>query len=176
MKIGERIKEIRKSRGLSVEEVAEKIDVSVSTLYRYENSSISKVPIDVIEACIPTAEKYDVRIGKEIHAPWPIKPGNYVQPKKGMAAWKRPKSTAMRTMALPIGRRKMTPPMILTVKQSMASATDNRKRSNTLIIYSQDAISGNHNDIDQGRLKGRGVQSLNAGTGQVGGHERKNTV
>jgi len=44
------------------------------------------VPIDVIEACIPTAEKYDVRIGKEIHAPWPIKPGNYVQPKKGMAA------------------------------------------------------------------------------------------
>ncbi len=49
MKIGERIKEIRKSRGLSVEEVAEKIDVSVSTLYRYENSSISKVPIDVID-------------------------------------------------------------------------------------------------------------------------------
>ena len=49
MKIGERIKEIRKSRGLSVEEVAERLDVSVSTLYRYENSSISKVPIDVID-------------------------------------------------------------------------------------------------------------------------------
>ena len=49
MKIGERIKEIRKARGLSVEEVAERLDVSVSTLYRYENSSISKVPIDVID-------------------------------------------------------------------------------------------------------------------------------
>ncbi len=49
MKIGERIKEIRKARGLSVEEVAEKLDVSVSTLYRYENSSISKIPIDVID-------------------------------------------------------------------------------------------------------------------------------
>lgn len=49
MKIGERIKEIRKQRGMSVEEVAEKLDVSVSTLYRYENSSISKVPIDVID-------------------------------------------------------------------------------------------------------------------------------
>ena len=49
MKIGERIKEIRRSRGLSVEEVADRIDVSVSTLYRYENSSISKIPIDVIE-------------------------------------------------------------------------------------------------------------------------------
>ena len=49
MKIGERIRGIRKSRGMSVEEVADKIDVSVSTLYRYENSSISKVPIDVID-------------------------------------------------------------------------------------------------------------------------------
>ena len=49
MKIGERIKEMRKARGLSAEEVAEKLDVSLSTLYRYENSSISKVPIDVID-------------------------------------------------------------------------------------------------------------------------------
>ena len=49
MKIGERIKEIRKARGLSAEEVAEKLDISLSTLYRYENSSISKVPIDVID-------------------------------------------------------------------------------------------------------------------------------
>ncbi len=49
MKIGERIKELRRSRGLSAEEVAERLGVSLSTLYRYENSSISKVPIDVIE-------------------------------------------------------------------------------------------------------------------------------
>ncbi len=49
MKIGERIKELRKARGLSAEEVAERLGVSLSTLYRYENSSISKVPIDVIE-------------------------------------------------------------------------------------------------------------------------------
>ncbi len=31
------------------------------------------VPIDVIEMALPTAEKYNVRIGKEIHAPLPIK-------------------------------------------------------------------------------------------------------
>ncbi|MCR5503599.1 MAG: helix-turn-helix domain-containing protein [Lachnospiraceae bacterium] len=49
MKIGERIKEIRRVRGMSVEEVAGKLGVSVSTLYRYENSSISKIPIDVID-------------------------------------------------------------------------------------------------------------------------------
>ncbi len=49
MKIGERIKEIRKKKGLSVEVVAEKLGVSVSTEYRYENSSITKIPIDVID-------------------------------------------------------------------------------------------------------------------------------
>ena len=49
MKIGERIKEIRKGKGISVEEVAEKLGVSVSTVYRYENSSITKIPIDVID-------------------------------------------------------------------------------------------------------------------------------
>lgn len=49
MKIGDRIKEFRKLRGLSAEEVADKLDVSLSTLYRYENSTISKIPIDIIE-------------------------------------------------------------------------------------------------------------------------------
>ncbi len=49
MNIGEKIKAIRMSRGLLVEEVAKKLDVSPSTLYRYENSSISKIPIDVID-------------------------------------------------------------------------------------------------------------------------------
>ena len=45
------------------------------------------VPIEVIEMCIPEAEKYDVRIGKEIHAPWPIKPGTvHDKATKGMAA------------------------------------------------------------------------------------------
>lgn len=49
MKIGERIKVLRKQRGMSVEEVAEVLGVSVSTLYRYENSSITKIPIEVID-------------------------------------------------------------------------------------------------------------------------------
>ena len=45
------------------------------------------VPIDVIEMALPTAEKYDVRIGKEIHAPWPIRPGAQREKiTKGMAA------------------------------------------------------------------------------------------
>ncbi len=49
MNIGERIKQIRQERGFSAEEVAKKLGVSVSTLYRYENSSISKIPVAVID-------------------------------------------------------------------------------------------------------------------------------
>ncbi|XME04039.1 helix-turn-helix domain-containing protein [Lachnospiraceae bacterium C1.1] len=49
MNIGERIKKIRKERGMSAEDVAEKLGVSISTLYRYENSSISKIPVTVID-------------------------------------------------------------------------------------------------------------------------------
>ncbi len=30
------------------------------------------IPVDVMEACIPDAEKYNIRLGKEIHNPFPI--------------------------------------------------------------------------------------------------------
>lgn len=64
-----------------------KNDIRLAAKMGFRNvRTLVLVPIDVIEAALPTAEKYNVRIGKEIHAPWPIKPGNFVQPKKGMAA------------------------------------------------------------------------------------------
>lgn len=44
------------------------------------------VPIDVIEEALPTAEKYGVKLGKEIHAPLPVIPSKRIQPQKGMAA------------------------------------------------------------------------------------------
>ena len=50
MNIGKRIKEVRKSKKLSVEYVADKLGVSPSTVYRYENSSIIKIPISVIDS------------------------------------------------------------------------------------------------------------------------------
>lgn len=49
MTTGERIREIRKKRGFTLEEVAEKLGVSVSTLSRYESSQITKIPVTVIE-------------------------------------------------------------------------------------------------------------------------------
>ena len=59
-------------------EAAERLknDIRIASRMGFENvRCLCLVPIDVIEAALPTAEKYNVRIGKEIHAPLPIKPG-----------------------------------------------------------------------------------------------------
>lgn len=64
-----------------------KHDIMLAAKLGFKNvRSLVLVPTDVIEMCIPTAEKYDVRIGKEIHAPWPIKPGGVIKANKGLAA------------------------------------------------------------------------------------------
>ncbi|WP_130838322.1 xylose isomerase [Lachnoclostridium sp. Marseille-P6806] len=58
------------------EEAAErlKFDIMIAAKLGFRNvRCLCAVPIDVIEMALPTAEKYDVRIGKEIHAPFPIK-------------------------------------------------------------------------------------------------------
>lgn len=47
MNLGERIKQIRKARGLSAESIAKELGVSVSTVYRYEDSSIEKIPVGI---------------------------------------------------------------------------------------------------------------------------------
>ena len=70
-------------------EAAERLknDIKLAAKMGFKNvRSLCLVPIDVIEMALETAEKYDVRIGKEIHAPLPIKPGTRKQPTKGMAA------------------------------------------------------------------------------------------
>ena len=44
MTTGDRIKQRRKELGLSAEYIAEKLEVSPATIYRYENGEIDKVP------------------------------------------------------------------------------------------------------------------------------------
>lgn len=59
-------------------EAAERLknDIRIAARMGFENvRCLCLVPTDVIEMALPTAEKYNVRIGKEIHAPLPIKPG-----------------------------------------------------------------------------------------------------
>ena len=71
------------------EEAAERLktDIKIAAKLGFQNvRCLCLVPIDVIEMALPTAERYNVRIGKEIHAPLPIFKGDKVQPKTGMAS------------------------------------------------------------------------------------------
>ena len=49
LEVYERIKELRKKRGLSADIVAEAIGVSRATIYRYESPAIDNMPITVLE-------------------------------------------------------------------------------------------------------------------------------
>ena len=64
-----------------------KNDIRLAAEMGFQNVRVLVLePIDAIEMALPTAEKYGVRIGKESHAPWPIKPGHYEKITKGMGA------------------------------------------------------------------------------------------
>ena len=49
MTIGERIKKIRKEKKISVDYIANSLGVSKTTIYRYEDSSIEKIPLQVFD-------------------------------------------------------------------------------------------------------------------------------
>ena len=49
MNIGSRIQARRKQLGLSVEDLAEKLNKNRATIYRYESSYIEKLPVTILE-------------------------------------------------------------------------------------------------------------------------------
>ncbi|MBS5651496.1 MAG: helix-turn-helix domain-containing protein [Clostridiales bacterium] len=49
MTTGRRMKERRKQLGIPVDEIASALNVSIATVYRYENGDIEKVPGSVLE-------------------------------------------------------------------------------------------------------------------------------
>lgn len=49
MTIGERIKEIRKAKKISVDYLAKELGVSKTTIYRYEDSTIVKIPLKIFD-------------------------------------------------------------------------------------------------------------------------------
>ena len=49
MTIGERIKNIRKSKKISVDYLASELGVSKTTIYRYEDSTIEKIPVNIFD-------------------------------------------------------------------------------------------------------------------------------
>ncbi len=48
MRVGDRMKSIRKQQGISADQLAESIGVSRSTIFRYEKGDIEKMPIEVV--------------------------------------------------------------------------------------------------------------------------------
>lgn len=49
MTTGERIKELRKEKGIAAEKIAYELGVSPTTIYRYEKGDIEKVPVDTLK-------------------------------------------------------------------------------------------------------------------------------
>ncbi len=49
MTIGERIKELRKTKKISVDYLAKELGVSKTTIYRYEDSTIEKIPVKIFD-------------------------------------------------------------------------------------------------------------------------------
>lgn len=49
MTIGERIKNLRKEKKISVDSIAKELGVSKTTIYRYEDSTIEKIPIKIFD-------------------------------------------------------------------------------------------------------------------------------
>ena len=49
MTLGAKIKEFRTQKNISVDELSSRTGISRATLYRYENSSIKKIPVDILE-------------------------------------------------------------------------------------------------------------------------------
>lgn len=63
---------------MSYDEAAERLknDIVIASKMGFKNiRTLCLVPIEVIEKALPTAEKYNIKIGKEIHAPLTIKYG-----------------------------------------------------------------------------------------------------
>lgn len=56
MTIGKRIKFLRTQRGMTIDELAEKLGKNRTTIYRYENGDIENLPLDILN---PLAEALD---------------------------------------------------------------------------------------------------------------------
>ena len=50
MTIGQRIKTLRKQRGLSIDDLAVKLGKNRTTVYRYENGDIENLPLSILDS------------------------------------------------------------------------------------------------------------------------------
>lgn len=55
-KLGQRIRERRKELGISAEYLADRIGVNYTTIYRYESSTIEKIPVEKFDSLCKVLE------------------------------------------------------------------------------------------------------------------------
>lgn len=60
MSIGKRIKNLRTKRGMSIDDLAEKLGKNRTTVYRYENGDIENLPLGILN---PLADALDTTPG-----------------------------------------------------------------------------------------------------------------
>lgn len=78
MSIGEKIKELRKSQNMTVEELASKLGKNRATIYRYERGDIEALPLDALDplakalnttpAYLMGWDNFKENISQELHA------------------------------------------------------------------------------------------------------------
>ena len=74
---------------MNYKEGAERLknDIKIASRMGFQNvRALAGVPTEIIEMALDTAEKYNVRIGKEIHNPLPIFNGKRVKPTVGIGS------------------------------------------------------------------------------------------
>ncbi len=85
MTIGERIKEIRKSKKISVESLAKELGVSKTTIYRYEDSTIEKIPVGIFDRlCVLLDVTPAQLMGNTMSADKPELPTAFINPQDAM--------------------------------------------------------------------------------------------
>lgn len=50
MEIGQRIKTLRKQRGISIDDLASRLGKNRTTIYRYENGDIENLPLSILDS------------------------------------------------------------------------------------------------------------------------------
>lgn len=85
MTIGERIKEIRKTKKISVDYIAKELGVSKTTIYRYEDSTIEKIPVNIFDSlCIILGVTPAELMGNVMSPKAPELPNEFSNPQDAM--------------------------------------------------------------------------------------------
>ena len=85
MTLGAKIKEIRIQKSISVDELSARTGISRATLYRYENASIKKIPVDILEKICSALEILPTELINESNTSDNTLPESFNNPQDALA-------------------------------------------------------------------------------------------